>query len=215
MNIAKPTKTLCTLAQAQAWGSGRMTRKMDGVFEAREIAGLTVAGQLMRPKSGGFFTASDKARLAQFGEFWVALDIVSTDDTLTRMRHLLNIAKQFDGQREILVETVTDIADAMAGGAEGVAWQSWDWGYGEILAYKARYEGLVRVSKAAGNTQSVEIEDAATRQPRGRIALRGGKCDIVKVGSILKINAMCLTDDGKLREPVLDSDSPTSWLVKP
>ena len=114
----------------------------------------------------------------------------------------------------MLVAPVTDIAICMASGAEGVVWQDWSWPYGEILAYKARWEGVCLVVAPPGGKQSVEIADAATGQPRGRIALRGGRCDRVRVGSLIKVNAMCLTDDGKLREPVLDSDSPTSWLVK-
>lgn len=211
--INKPSKTLCTLEQAMAWGSGRMTRKMDGEFEAREINGLTVAGQLMRPKSGGFFTASDKARMALKGEFWVALDIVSNDTTLVRLGQLIELTHSFDGTTQTIVEPVENIADCMAGGAEGCVWQGWDWPYGQILAYKARWEGRCVVTGHCGGSQSMTIADAATGQPRGRITLRGGRCDRVRVGSIIKVNGMSLTDDGKIREPVLDNDAPDSWLV--
>ena len=209
----KPIKTLCTLAEAQAWGTtGRISRKYDGIFEVREIGGVTVAGQLMRPKSGGMFTAGDRVRMACHGEFWVALDIVSQEPLFTRMAAFLDICRTLNGTSETIAETVTDIAACMASGAEGVCWQSWDWPYGQILAHKARWEGIVRVSRPPGWTQSVEIEDAATGQPRGKLPLRGGKCDRVRVGSLLKVTAMCITDAGKLREPVLDSDSPESWL---
>jgi hypothetical protein len=210
MKINKPIKHLCPLADAQTWGKGRLTRKYDGDFEAREICGVMFAGQLMRPKSGGFFTALDRAMFAERREFWVALDVISAEPTDVRA----GILEEYRLAGGIIAEDVACITKTMAAGAEGVCWQSWDWQYGEILAYKSRWEGVCRVSMPAGKTQSVEIEDAATGQARGRIALRGGRCDRVRVGSLLKVTAMCLTGDGKLREARLDADAPGSWLVK-
>ena len=207
--INKPSKTLCTLEQAMAWGSGRMTRKMDGEFEAREINGLTVAGQLMRPKSGGFFTAADRSMFAMLGEFWVALDVVSNEPTDVRS----GILEEYRLAGGLVVEDVHDIAATMAAGAEGVCWQAWDWPYGEILTVKQRWEGVCAITGHCGGSQSMTIADATTGQPRGRITLRGGRCDRVRVGSIIKVNGMSLTDDGKIREPVLDNDAPDSWLV--
>ena len=50
--------------------------------------------------------------------------------------------------------------------------------------------------------------------PRGAVALRGGKCDQVRVGSIIKVEGMGLTAAGMIREPRVCRDTATSWLVK-
>lgn len=55
---------------------------------------------------------------------------------------------------------------------------------------------------------------AVHSEPCGSVKLGGGKCDRVRVGSILKIEGFGLTRDGKIREPRPCKDSPTSWLIK-
>lgn len=225
----KPAKRLCTLAQAQRWGNGRLTRKYDGRFAPLAIVlpdgnRVTLATEIVRHKSGGFFTATDRAMLARQGagsndakpqvaaggEFQVAFDVISTEPTDRRAA----ILEEYRHAGGLVAEEVHDIAATMAAGAEGVCWQSWDWPYGEILAYKAMWEGVCRVRQAAGGTQSVIVEDAATGQLRGKVALRGGKCDAVRVGSLIKLTGMGLTDDGLIREPRPDNDTPKSWLVQ-
>ena len=65
---------------------------------------------------------------------------------------------------------------------------------------------------ATGASQSVQVADSVTGEPRGAVACRGGKVDKLRIGSILKVEAMGLTADGKLREPRLCQDAPDSWL---
>lgn len=54
--------------------------------------------------------------------------------------------------------------------------------------------------------------DSAT--PCGNVKLGGGKCDKVRIGSILKIEGFGLTREGKIREPRPCRDTATSWLIK-
>ena len=68
------------------------------------------------------------------------------------------------------------------------------------------------VAGFCGGTQSVEIE--INGQPAGRVALLGGKCDRVRVGSVLKVEGFGLTPAGRIREPRVCRDTPTSWLVR-
>ena len=48
----------------------------------------------------------------------------------------------------------------------------------------------------------------------GSVPLLGGKCDRVRVGSIIKVEGFGLTAGGKIREPRVCRDTATSWLVK-
>ena len=97
----------------------------------------------------------------------------------------------------------------IAAGGEGVCAHDWDAPYGEMLAYKASEIYTVCVT-ATGATQSVQIADVATGRPMGNVPLRGGKCDRVRVGSILRVEGMGLTDKGLIRQPQPCAD----WLVQ-
>jgi hypothetical protein len=52
--------------------------------------------------------------------------------------------------------------------------------------------------------------DAETGQDRGRVKMGGGKCDQVRIGSIIRVEGLGLTDLGKIREPRACRE----WLVK-
>jgi hypothetical protein len=60
----------------------------------------------------------------------------------------------------------------------------------------------------------VEVADAATGERRGKVTLRGGKIDRVRVGSIIKIEGLELHASGVIRDPRPCMDTETSWLVK-
>jgi hypothetical protein len=210
----------------------RLTRKYDGEFEARELGGALFAGERVRRKSGGCYTASDLARLDQFGEFYAVFDVlavpgkwVGTLPLRTRHGELEARARAFDGQRVITAETVQDVAGALAAGAEGVCRNEWDSPYGTMLAVKRGGIWVCRVSGVNG-TQSAEIERAEgvggetfniqhstsniQWKPAGRVKLGGGKIDRVRVGSLIRVEGMGLTRGGKIREPRPCRE----WLVK-
>ena len=63
----------------------------------------------------------------------------------------------------------------------------------------------MRIGRIEGGTSNIEC---------GHVALRGGKCDRVLVGSIVKVEGFGLTAAGMIREPRVCGDTPTSWLVK-
>jgi hypothetical protein len=81
---------------------------------------------------------------------------------------------------------------------------------------KVKFAVPHRVIVAALNhaTGSVELVDAQTGAARGRLALRGGKFERVRIGSVLKVVSAGLTARGMLREARPDTDTPESWLVK-
>lgn len=135
----------------------------------------------------------------------------------------------------ILAEKVTDMEACMAAGAEGVCAHAWDAPWGTMFAHKASGIYICEVVMEIGGTQSVGIAKVmsdeltamsgdmaavrswlATRHsplvtsPCGRVKLGGGKCDQVRVGSIIRVEAMGETDSGKLRQPVPCRE----WKVK-
>ncbi|MEI6195257.1 MAG: hypothetical protein WCS42_13100 [Verrucomicrobiota bacterium] len=61
---------------------------------------------------------------------------------------------------------------------------------------------------------SVTLADAVTGCERGKLPLRGGRFERVRVGSILKVVSAGHTARGLLREARPDTDTPQSWLVK-
>ena len=99
----------------------------------------------------------------------------------------------------------------MDGGGEGVCKKRLDatW-YDAMIVAKRMDIWLCRVRGPVHGTQSVFIEDAASGQDRGRVALRGGKCDHVRPGSLIRVEAMAAHDSGKLRQPNPCRD----WLVQ-
>ena len=71
----------------------------------------------------------------------------------------------------------------------------------------------VRVTDLDHQRGSVVLVDSITGEKRGKLPLRGGKFELVRVGSILKVEAFGLTNKGLLREARPDHDEPGSWLV--
>jgi hypothetical protein len=59
----------------------------------------------------------------------------------------------------------------------------------------------------------VFLADLNTGEKRGKMPLREGKFELVRVGSVLKVEAYGLIARGMLREARPDRDGPGSWLV--
>lgn len=215
-------------------------RKYDGQFAALEFAvgnhSGVMLGEHVRPKSGGCFTVSDRALLVAHGEFFAAFRLASLDgenmlgaQNGDAWRELAGLFSGPVSRREktpgfktskisgpiILAETGCGgewLQHVIAAGGEGIAAQDSRAPWGEILACKRLVELLCVITGFCPGLASVEIADASTGQPRGRMPLPGGKIDRCRVGSILKCAGMGLTDRGLLREPRLCADTPESWL---
>lgn len=186
------------------------------------IGGATVLCERMaRPISGNLYTAADRAAFARHPGGWFAAVTVSSIEGQgvlnrtngERWQMLQDVFNHQDtkgaGGNIIMAEMVTDVDGAMLAGAEGVCAHDLIAPWGAMLCYKARdiFECVVT---ATGRTQSVQVACARTGQARGSVTLRGGKCDRVRVGSVIRVEGMAITDDGKIRQPVACSE----WLVR-
>ena len=85
--------------------------------------------------------------------------------------------------------------------------------YDAMTACKRLEMWICRVT-GIGPGQSVTICDSVTGEARGRVALRGGKIDLVRVGSVVKIEGLGLFPSGLIRDPRPCKDTETSWLLK-
>ena len=180
---------------------------------------MLFAGELVKPKSGGLFTHDDFERLRLHGEFWAAFDILAIRGesvghwpTAQRAAYMVFHAAHFDNEREILAESFHDgtaIDRILADGGEGLVRCEWSAPYGSIVAAKAGDIFLCKVT-STGGSQSVGICDSNTGADRGRVKLGGGRCDQVRVGSLIRVAGMNLTDDGKIRQPTACRE----WLVQ-
>jgi hypothetical protein len=222
--LPHPRKLMATREQAREWQAADflIQRKYDGDLSRVQLGGgATVLAEFMRPKSGGFFTAADHAMHARFPMgWWAALTVdelngenVLHESTAWRWGCLRKLASFF-APDIVMAEVVTDVDAAFAGGAEGVVGHAWEAPWGEMLAVKQGGVWTCRVT-SVGGTQSVEIQivqspESTVGRPAGRVKLGGGKVDRVRVGSIIRVEGMGLTDGGKIRQPVACRE----WLVK-
>ena len=217
----KPTKQMVTREQMQAvidGGKHLVTRKYDGESCEQPIGNVTLLYEFVRQRSGAFLTASDRAALERHGgRFYVALTVASVGgvsvldkpaDWRWSMLQAMAWRNQLPGI--VMPKTVSSVEAAFAAGAEGVCAVPWDSPWGSMLCVKQNIIVQCRVTGFVAGTQSVTIADVQTGQDLGKIALRGGKCDQVKIGSVIRVEAMGKTDSGKLRQPNPCSD----WILK-
>ena len=146
------------------------------------------------------------------------------DDALLSVawQRLGALAREFPADM-VLAERVHDIAAVIEAGGEGACLHDWDAPWGNMLAVKQGGVWTCRVT-SVGGSQSVAIsrlkakgsmlkEDGGEDSgwiPCGCVKLGGGKVDRVRVGSIIRVEGMGLTDAGKIRQPVVCRE----WLVK-
>lgn len=211
--IRHPLKTIVPAFPA----GGRRTRKYDGRFSVIVVGGCSVLAEHVTARSGAFLTPQDKALIARHGAFYAAFDVVSHDGqscaqsaTVDRAALLISLFLTSNQQPAtsnalpiILAETITESPESViARGGEGVCWQDWSAPYGAMLAIKAADIFMCRLTgRSAG--QSWLIADASTGEPRGAVTLRGGKCDQVAAGNLIRVEGMGLTAAGKIRQPKL------------
>lgn len=217
LEIYKPRKAVVPLATGMAWRNDGRTLyqvKEDGCF------GLQICDCRL-PIEKQTILAGERLRDGSF----VAFDAVQSGGVDVRSWPLIErweiLQSEISNQQsEIpirLVESSPNGARLLTAvlnhGGEGVVAKAWDAPYGEMHACK-RVESYQCVITRTGGTQSVEIADACTMAPRGHVALRGGKCDRVRVGTIIKVEGLGLTVAGRIREPRPCKDTSQSWLVR-
>lgn len=239
----KARKIPAPFAAALAWrnDSHRLTRKYDGAFVTINHQLSTIRCSLvcerMRPKSGGLFTPADRRQFEAFPEWFAVHDILAADGTdlavwTTRARwHELKrlLPPVLKPQKFILAEELpagSALQTIVDDGGEGLCALPWDAPAGaDFMAAKRLETFLCRVTVAPAETQSATVEimqgniqhsTSNAQHPMGGtlVALRGGRADQVRAGSILKVEGMGLTAAGRIREPRLCQDTPTSWLVQ-
>lgn len=208
----KPRKTVVPLAEALAWRGGGgfiYQEKMDGCFATLEVRGQRSEVSLLAGE-----------RMAN-GDFW-AFDILTHSGQDVRRLPLRDrwrlLTQDFGHKTQDLSGIVPTgnggefLEAVLARGGEGIVAKDLDAPYGEMFAAKRIWEGLCVVTGLGLGTHSVAIADATTGQPRGRVTVPGFKIEKIRVGSILKVQGMNLTEAGKIREPRLCRDTPDSWL---
>ena len=214
--LPHPSKTIVTLAEARQWSHGDflVQRKLDGELDKFTIAGADILCEFMKRKSGGFYTADDEAMFAKFPNGWRAALTVAAihgenvlhKSNYERWNTLRHLSRDFPD--DIIIVEQCDVPENLTT-EEGYVAHSWDAPWGTMQAVKQATIYVCRVS-SMGGTQSVGIADAATGAALGNVKLGGGKCDRVRVGSLIRVEGMGLTDKGLIRQPVCCRE----WLVK-
>ena len=196
-----PTKNLIPVETALAdWtGAGCFQQKLDGEFTALEVEGGILAGETVR----GEFTAFDCIQAN--GQDVRGLPLakrLTLRDTLCQFHGIGTV-------RTVWANGAGLLAEALASGGEGVVLKSPGSYFDPMIAAKREGVWTCRVTGHCGGTQSVFIVDDETGADRGKVTLRGGKCDQVRAGSIIRVSGINLTASGKIRQP----QPCREWLV--
>lgn len=203
MNINKPSKIVIDKSEISKFSCGEYVfqEKLDGEFAIRSFGECILAGELLR------------------GEF-IAFDCVALNGHDVR-KHILNSRIGFRNHVAEIngIKTVPAnrnampfFDDIMRSGGEGVVIKSVNSTYYDpMYAVKRLQTFICRVGSIIAGKQSVTIFDAATGQCRGNVALRGGKTDMVRIGSLVKVEGFGETNAGKIREPRPDA---REWLLQ-
>lgn len=201
MKFEKPMFQVESLQDGLEWTPSPVywyEEKMDGVW-ADAVSGASIlVGEQM--KDGSFY----------------AFDIPVFNGYDIRDKPLcqrLAILDTFDVLRpEMSYHGGQLLSQVIARGGEGIVRKNLNGSYGFDWTKCKRIETFYCEVTKMGSTQSVEIKDCRTGQKRGNVSLKGGKCDRVRIGSIVKIEGFGLTEKGFIREPRPCKDTPTSWL---
>jgi hypothetical protein len=202
----KPSPIQIPLAEALKWrgdGDFFFEEKIDGVFFKYQVDDFEFASEVKGLDIFIFHLLSEKncnARSLTLRENKKLLkEILKFYPKLTQPRY---------GSGAEFLEYI------ISHGGEGVVAKPWDTGYNEgWLKAKRMQNFLCRVISAPDQFKAVAIADAQTGESRGHVPVPNGKADKIRIGSVLKVNGMCLTKKGLIREPRLDTDTLTSWLV--
>jgi hypothetical protein len=198
----KPTFDSVPLADGLKWRGGggyRFEEKADGRFHVRELPHATIVGELVR-----------------CGKF-IAFDVLNYNGQDVRplpLSERLTILDAMNLLRPAVGSGGAFLAQVLGDGGEGVVRKRLDAPYG--VAWEKCKGCMVfycRVTDLDPWRGSVILADRDSGEKRGKMPLRGGKFEQVRVGSVLKVEAYGLTAKGLLREARPDHDAPGSWLV--
>ena len=198
----KPAFESIPLADGLRWRAGngwRFEEKQDGRFHVEYLPHATVAGELMR---GGQFYAFD------------VLNCEGQDTRSLPLCERLTILDAMKLPRPAVGSGGEFLEAVLARGGEGVVAKRLDAPYG--VGWIKCKRSMVYFCQVIGLDQwtgGVFLADRDSGEKRGKMPLRGGKFDRVRVGSVLKIEAYGLTARGMLREARPDRDAPGSWLA--
>jgi hypothetical protein len=227
----KPRKTIVAREQAATWTPDKylIQEKIDGVFSVLELAlddgSAKVAGEFVTPKSGGFL-APQLQKMLRFNSrgVFVAFDLLEVDGhdfacepAMTRWAQLLAFTPFFPEHWMLVPATIQNAKEfiemTLRSGAEGIVAKPVNAPYGEMECCKV-LETRECVVVTMGGSQSVGIAENVngTLVDRGRVKLSGRRCDMVRVGSIIRVDGLGLTDDLKIREPRRHNDD--GWLLR-
>jgi hypothetical protein len=205
--VGKPTKQIIDVETALAtWNrtDGIVQEKKDGVFAVLELGDITIAAEKM---FNGDIFAFD------------ILEVSGQDVRTMPLRLRWNALESFRAKLAAFgIQTVPTASDGhgadflqqvLKAGGEGCVLKSWHATYYDpMLAAKRSKIFTCRVLEI-GPGQSVSLVDAEVGIDRGRMPLRGGKCDQVRIGSVLRVEALDAYASGKLRQAVPCRE----WLV--
>lgn len=217
IQIQKPRKVFVPLAEGLRWcsdGKFLFLEKYDGrwVEGGLPFNGNLLLAERMTGTHGVWYAAHTVANIAGQN--------VLGESTRTRWRELQRIARDFEQPAGPDIRLAASGAGGeflqavLAQGGEGVCAFDLDAPWGQMWACKRLESFHCEVTGFCGGSQTVAISRVTAGQPCGHVALRGGKVDQVRIGSIIKVEGQGLTADGQIREPRPCKDSPTSWLVK-
>ena len=204
-NLAHPRKKCVLPSVGLAWGNDGAIyqEKLDGIFTVLEIPGGLLAGEDIR----GQFIAFDCVEYAGNDVRPIPMiDRLRLRDELCAGASVPVVASCQHGGA--LLQAV------LARGGEGIVRKLPESSYFDTMTAAKRLATWVCVITLVGTGQSVGISDAANGQARGAVALRGGKCDQIRVGSLIKVEGFGLHPSGLIREPRPCKDTPTSWLIQ-
>ena len=206
MKIQHPSKICIPVDVAlRDWNraGGIVQQKMDGQFSTREIDGVLYAGELMR---GGQFYAFDV--LAIRGESVAHWSLDARWQRLCAKVESLRLAGVLLVPNVHSEQGAEFLAKVLAAGGEGCVLKDWGATYGTPMIAAKRSIIVECHVTAIGPGQSIALADAGG--DLGKCPAKGGAADRVRIGSIVRIEAACLTVNRKLREPKLCRE----YLVK-
>ena len=202
--IQHPTKILVPMTEGLAWGNDKaiFQEKCDGRFESLLWRGNLLAGERMVD-----------------GKF-IAWDILALQGDDARLKSCsMRVAALLCMKSELAADSIQVVRMSCYGGnllrqvlsegGEGVVRKEAHATYYDPM--QACKKSIVVTCRVTGfsHGQSVQIFEAKTGHDFGRVALRGGKCDQVRIGSIIRVEALEVTTLGKLRQP----NPCREWLV--
>ena len=212
-NYSHPAKTLVPLAEGLAWtDDGHIyQQKLDGEFAVREVPGGVLAGEFMGGRTG-------HPHPRQFIA-WDCLELGNEDVRNRPLHERLALRNDLCAAAGLPVVVSLPhggelLRAVLAGGGEGIVRKSPDATYYDSMTACKRLQTWRCVVTSRAGGQSVAIADALTGENRGKVALRGGKADRVRVGSLIKVEGLELHASGLIRDPRPCQDTPASWLIQ-